>query len=190
MKAVKMISSMHHTDSIIEGDKKKTEIIDYYNSTKGGVDNMDKMVTHYNTTKRKTKRWPMAIFYNILDIAALAAFIIFKENNPEFSRNTDSRRHFLKDLRKALVQKNVEERSQQRRIMQQFSSRTGIECILGRTTLRAENEARHPPAEFAETCYICWSTKIYRKTRKMCTVCSQPVCLQHSSNVVKCNRCK
>ena len=49
-------------------------ILDYY-STKAGVDTKDQMV-HAYTAKRKTRRWPMAIFYNMPDIIALNACVI------------------------------------------------------------------------------------------------------------------
>ncbi len=48
-----------------------------YNKTKIGVDMMDQMVDDY-ISRRQTRRWPMRIFYNIIDIAALNAYIIMR----------------------------------------------------------------------------------------------------------------
>ena len=73
-----LLSTMHD-DMTIGGPKNKPEIITYYNQIKGGVDTMDKMLSQYST-KRGTLRWPLAMFLNILDVCALAAFIIFQEN--------------------------------------------------------------------------------------------------------------
>jgi hypothetical protein len=87
---------MHRTATVYSTtEAKKPEIILYYNSTKAGVDQMDQMLSKY-TTKRRTSRWPLAFFYNILDIAALAAYIIFTEHNPQVVHKTDRRRLFLK----------------------------------------------------------------------------------------------
>ena len=69
-----LLSTMHYTDNV-SGAKKKPEVILYYNSTKSGVDTMDKMVGHY-TTKRKSLRWPVAFFYNIVDIG-LFSFLYY-----------------------------------------------------------------------------------------------------------------
>lgn len=77
-----VLLSSHHRDRTIDGPQDKPEIIFYYNITKGGVDTMDKMLSQY-TTKRKTYRWPLALFYNFLDTAALAAYIIFTTNNTQ-----------------------------------------------------------------------------------------------------------
>ncbi|KAF2886429.1 hypothetical protein ILUMI_19743, partial [Ignelater luminosus] len=65
-KSVILLSTMHSDDSV-SGAKNKPKIIQYYNRTKGGVDSMDKMVTHYST-KRRTCRWALAMFYNMIDI--------------------------------------------------------------------------------------------------------------------------
>ena len=69
--------STSHYDMEITGPKNKPKMIDDYNKLKGGVDNMDKYLSEY-TTKRKTNRWPLAFFYNMLDVAALAAFVLYK----------------------------------------------------------------------------------------------------------------
>ena len=57
------------------GPEKKPKTITYYNATEGGVDTMNQMVRWF-TTKRKTQRWSMVIFYNMLDISALNAFFV------------------------------------------------------------------------------------------------------------------
>ena len=54
-------------------DQKKPEIIWYYDKTKGGVDIMEKMVRCYSC-KRQTKRWPMVLWYNMLDVAVMNAY--------------------------------------------------------------------------------------------------------------------
>jgi len=81
-KIVTMLYTMHH-DSATEEDR-KPQVILHYNSTKGGVDNMDKMATSYSC-RRKNKRWPMALFFNVLDIGALAAYVIWLLSHPPLS---------------------------------------------------------------------------------------------------------
>ena len=72
-----LLSTMNHGISIVEEDRKKRpEIIKFYNETKIGVDLVDQMgQTH--TCKRQTRRWPLILFYNVLDIAALNAYTVF-----------------------------------------------------------------------------------------------------------------
>lgn len=72
---------MHHDDAIDEetGDKKKPDIITFYNRTKTGVDLVDQYCQNYNVA-RNTKRWEMVIFYNLLNVAAINALCIYKAN--------------------------------------------------------------------------------------------------------------
>lgn len=93
-----LLSSMHDDDSINMDMNSKTfgkpEIILFYNSSKGGVNTVDKYKETCSVA-RITSRWPMRIFYMMLDIAGLNSFIIVKDNlkTPQMIR-----RHFLKDL--------------------------------------------------------------------------------------------
>ena len=65
-KYVLLLSTMHHNNNIENNGK--PEIINFYNETKAGIDALDQKGCHY-TTYRKTRRWPMAVFYNVMDIA-------------------------------------------------------------------------------------------------------------------------
>ena len=51
----------------------KPKVVLTYNKLKGGVDTVDKATGGY-TCRRKTNRWTVAIFYNLLDICAHNAF--------------------------------------------------------------------------------------------------------------------
>jgi len=61
---------------------KKPSVILAYNASKGGVDTADQTLRMYST-KRMTKRSPMTIFYNMLDISALIAFVIWMSPNAQ-----------------------------------------------------------------------------------------------------------
>ncbi|KAK3789601.1 hypothetical protein RRG08_061653 [Elysia crispata] len=74
------------------------EVVDFYNSTKDGVDSLD-LMAHSMTTKRQTKRWPIVVFFNILDMASVASNVIFKIKFPEHKlSNHDNRRLFQLDI--------------------------------------------------------------------------------------------
>ena len=81
-KSVILLSSMHHDKTIDESQKKKPDIILYYNKTKGVVDRMDQMVQMYSC-KRKTMRWPMVFFFYMIDVAGIAAFLIWNSKNTQ-----------------------------------------------------------------------------------------------------------
>lgn len=78
-KRVAVLSSKHKFVKIYKSNKKMLpESIQFYNSTKFGVDMANQMVRKY-TVKASSRRWPLQIFYNILDFAAINAWILFKE---------------------------------------------------------------------------------------------------------------
>lgn len=109
---VTLLSTVHKTKEVSTEEKKKPAIISYYNSTKGAVDTLDKMVATYQC-KRKINRWPMAIFSNILDVSACNAFVLFTSLNPQWNSNKKSirRRLFLAEVGHSLVRPYIASRS-------------------------------------------------------------------------------
>ncbi|KAF4514013.1 UNVERIFIED_CONTAM: hypothetical protein B566_EDAN018641, partial [Ephemera danica] len=97
-KSVALLSTTHH-DSKIDAETGKPEIIMDYNATKGGVDTLDQMA-HTYTSKRSVKRWPMAVFYNLLDLCGIAAYVIWTIMYPDWKRTQKNfrRRLFLYDV--------------------------------------------------------------------------------------------
>ena len=97
-KPVIPLSTMHHEISI----KRRPEIIKYYNRTKIGVDLVDQMVRTY-TCRRQIRRWPLKLFFNLLYVAALNAYTIYKQVHPDQQSTGSSRRRFLTDLADSLI---------------------------------------------------------------------------------------
>lgn len=113
-RVVIMISTEHYGDEIDANSPttKPQQILDY-NKSKGGVDVMDQMTSGYSC-KRNTKRWPLALFYNMTDVAALAAFIIHQECNS--TRGPSRRRLFIAELCRQLAVPQMLVRSQNSKI--------------------------------------------------------------------------
>ncbi|GFN93407.1 PiggyBac transposable element-derived protein 4 [Plakobranchus ocellatus] len=98
-KNVIVLSSMHSDAAIVpeKGEKNLPEVVSFYNATKGGVDCMDFMA-HAMTAKRQTKRWPMLMFYNMLDLASIASLVVFRSKFPD-SQFSKSARVAFSNLR-------------------------------------------------------------------------------------------
>ncbi|KAL6455001.1 hypothetical protein MHYP_G00102710 [Metynnis hypsauchen] len=110
-KAVVLLSTMHDDKAVDNSSqKKKPEIIQYYNKTKGGVDTMDQMVSNY-TCQRRTRRWPMVLWFNVLDVATLNAYTNFTAQHPDYMGGaSNARRLFIKELGKELVMPHMKRR--------------------------------------------------------------------------------
>ncbi|XP_030580102.1 uncharacterized protein LOC115778042 [Archocentrus centrarchus] len=82
-KAVVLLSTMHDDKSVDNSSqKKKPEVIQYYNKTKGGVDTVVHMVSSY-TCLWRTRKWPMVLWYNMLDVATLNVYTNFSAQRPD-----------------------------------------------------------------------------------------------------------
>jgi hypothetical protein len=100
-KAVLIMSSQHNSCTVDEAHRRRLpETVAFYNHTKHGVDVCDQMVRLY-TTKAQSRRWPVHVFYNILDFAGINSWILFqKASNTRVSRCT-----FLRGLGEKLGEK-------------------------------------------------------------------------------------
>ena len=107
IKVCAILSTLHHNNSIsVSG---KPEVVEFYKKTKAGVDALGQKVRHY-TTYCKTYRWPLAVFYNILDISAYNAFVLYKIRPPLEGMDMSScvRFKFLCFLGEKLIKPNMQ----------------------------------------------------------------------------------
>ena len=77
-KSLVLLSSLLH-DSAICSDSGKPEITEFYNKTRDTVDTLDQIRARH-TVQRATCRWKMAIFYGMINIAAVNALVIHAHN--------------------------------------------------------------------------------------------------------------
>ncbi|CAH2109202.1 unnamed protein product [Euphydryas editha] len=120
-KAVILLSSMHHAEAVDEPTG-KPEIIEFYNKTKGGVDEIDKKCSIY-TTSRRTRRWPMVVFYRILDISTINSHLLYDIHHDK----TTERGIFVKELARSLVLPQMKRRALNERLPQNLSDLSDIE---------------------------------------------------------------
>lgn len=84
---------MHTSDNIDSesGDRKKPEIITFYNVHKAGVDIVDKLKATYSVS-RSSYRWPLTAFFTLLNIAGINIRIIYELNTEKKSVLEDTDR--------------------------------------------------------------------------------------------------
>lgn len=93
-KTVCLLSTMHSTPDVdTTTAAKKPFVIRFYNENKVGVDCFDQMARLYST-RSASRRWPLAVWGNMLDIAAINACAIYKKA----TGNQISRRKFILEL--------------------------------------------------------------------------------------------
>lgn len=177
-KIVTLLSSMHH-DATVDNDENsatfgKPDIVLFYNSSKGGVDTVDKYVSHYSVA-RNTNRWSMVIFFAILNVGGINSFIISKKNssNPSMKRTL-----FLRQLARELCREHMLSR------ITILSTPTNTKRRL-RQILGVEVEKRPAPVEDVTSgrCHSCtWRQN--RVSKKRCVSCRQFICREHSAPAI------
>jgi hypothetical protein len=175
-KAVIMVSSMHHI-AADDPDTEKPEIIALYNHTKGGVDSLDQKIANYSSSRR-TRRWPMAVFFTIIDAASgVNAFVLHQAYDNAVKM---TRLDFMKNLGQSLVREHMSRRLR-RPITKELAM--SIRHIL---KLPEEQPLPAPVLEKRRTCTFC-PPKLKRQTRYPCQKCGVPICLECARKV--CARC-
>ncbi|XP_054717484.1 piggyBac transposable element-derived protein 4-like [Uloborus diversus] len=107
---ITLISTMHNKGDISNRSDRKTTMILDYNSTKGAVDTLDQIVATY-TCKRGTTQWPVVLFYNIIDVSAYNAFVVWREINLSYHENKKNRRrYFVEELGYELIKPSLHNR--------------------------------------------------------------------------------
>lgn len=179
-KATVLISSQHDR-RFTDPTKNKPEIITYYNENKGGVDSLDEKCSK-SSSSRRTRRWPLVIFFRILDISIINSYILHQcyKNNPYIKEKSV----FALELAKQLVQVHMRRRLTYTNIPREL--RQTIKRILGAPEEEEFTNTGSIILEKRKICSLCPSKK-RRMTRYLCLHCKKPVCLECTKPV--CNNC-
>lgn len=180
-RSVFLLSTLHH-DEEIRTSSKKPEIIHFYNQTKSGVDTLDQLIRTY-TCKRRTNRWPQALFYNMLDISAYNAYVVFLKINPNWNENKKyKRRIFLEDLGMDLISGEISRRPN----MPQSSPAKAFVKSLQKDSAEVSQTKNLKRGR----CFFCPSRSNSTKYANKCCECQKFICKTHSETKIVCNECK
>jgi hypothetical protein len=192
-KNVLLVSSQHDQPDISQRADRKPEVILAYNEDKSGVDMVDKMIDTYRT-KVSTLRWPVVVFYTIIDMAALNAFVIRLHKKPNWMSNMakERRRLFLKELGTELILPLVQQRAANINGLSS-SCQQAIRTILNQP-IRVQPPSTSAPSVPPGKRVVC-ITEGYgtgykkaktnaNKVKQRCVSCHKPACQKHSKQTL------
>ncbi|XP_015122054.1 piggyBac transposable element-derived protein 4-like [Diachasma alloeum] len=170
-KIVLVASTYLHTREITDG---KPNIILHYNDTKGGTDTFDQLC-HAYTVSRRTNRWPMRIFFGMLDQAAVNAHILWKlkaGDTPESTTAITVLKKLIDHLTVPMLQKRLTEPCLRKELRMVI---TGL--------LKIDNEPyldhlRKVYFEPPRRCMECTRNRD-KKSRYGCWACEKVLCDDH-----------
>ena len=95
-KHVGVLTSIHNKFTMVEGGK--TEAHMFYNACKGGTDAFDARCA-ISSVSRKTRHWPLCVFYQLINIAMNNAFILYDQRpHPRIQESYTSKGDFLTEV--------------------------------------------------------------------------------------------
>lgn len=153
-KKVVLLSTKHKDTKIAKDKKKKPASVHFYNATKCGVAVVDNMLRHYST-KSCTRRWPLAVFFDVLDKAGLNSYILFKEAS---QRNIKRRKYLIYPANEFIKRNN-----------ENYNNEFLKEKEVSGTKKRK----------------ICSNFKCSNKSRESCNSCGNVVCGRHCKKNVE-----
>ncbi|XP_012523203.1 uncharacterized protein LOC105829094 [Monomorium pharaonis] len=175
-KIVLLLSTFHNTPTT-DNTTGKSDIITFYNLTKGATDTFKQMCHEY-TTVRRTRRWPMRVFFSMLDQCIINAMVLYNFNTTHESMR---KRDFIKSCIRDLTRPHLE----RRRLIPTLrrSVYISIQGILGLT----DDPRPEIPSGKLARCRFC-PRSLDRKTRIICATCNVPVCENH--RIIQCSGCR
>ncbi|KAL4009748.1 hypothetical protein ACER0C_003600 [Sarotherodon galilaeus] len=109
-RVILLLSTMHRRPEVSDGEKRKPVIIDDYNQCKGGVDNLDKVVGTYSC-RRRTNRWPMALFHNMIDVSLYNAFVLWTSVDRSWLQQKPHRRRlYIEEVGESMIKPHITKR--------------------------------------------------------------------------------
>ena len=187
-KCVVLLSTLHHKDGISsETEKFKPEIIKYYNSTKSGVDILDKLAREYSC-RRCTRRWPLSLFMHYIDIAAYNALVIWQTNNPTWEATSR-----IKVRRKLfLEQQNLTHKNIDRRASEFENNESGLhKPLISAIEATGRKIVKKPKLEIRNRARCCLCVRSNNKYPTLCSQCNRHVCKNHfqETRTIICEAC-
>ena len=187
-KTVVLMSTMHDKIEVdIHNESNKPYMILDYNSTKGAVDAFDKMIKGY-TCARGTRRWPMRLFFFLVDAACLNAFVLWTMSHPQWRKSDSSRRReFLTEAAYEMIQPFIDRRSRTPNISHMP---TVSKAMLSMGIVPVSGTATLDPNKKRGRCQSCTRSK-EQKVEHRCSECNEFVCGKHGDKTVsyKCYVC-
>ena len=136
------------------------------------------MCAHFSCS-RKNNRWPICMFFGIVNAAVVNSFLIYRENTTkEHPGSKVQRKNFMSDLAASMIRPSCEERISAQTLARHIKLSISQVCSIN---LSSTGTAGGPSAaemkEPARRCSLC-KAKDDRKTRFRCHSCKAAVCQQ------------
>lgn len=151
--------------------KRKPIVIKDYNRCNGGVDNLDKVVGTYSC-RRRTNRWPLALFHNVIDISLYDASVLWTSIEPSWQQQKPHRRRlYIEEEGEMLVTPHIKKRGHVPRSSAAAGMVANLQGAAAGPSLTSTCKGRRQ-------CDFCRDRK--RRAGRTCCKCGKFTCKDHS----------
>lgn len=143
---------------------------------------------HTYSAQRKTNRWPFAFFMNLINVAGVASFVLWRTVTGKIEDRVGmERKKHLTQISAELTHAHIKRRSM---IGLSIAHQQSIRSVFGSESEEIESTSTNaPPAKRAKRrCYICPHRRA-RKIKQTCDDCHRNVCSEHARATFKCQEC-
>jgi hypothetical protein len=158
----------------------KPAIVEFYNSTKSGVDNLDKLIRTY-PSKRRCRRWPYSVAMSFFDASIIAALILKRNTTTAFESHYDYKKELAYELCLPLIRQRARLQTLRSSVRQAMAA-VGVDIPANKTTGPSDQRMQG-------RCHLCPRAKD-AKQRHMCSKCGKFACKSHSSSIFICATCE
>lgn len=164
-KYITMISTIHD-NTMIEIEKRdktiqKPAVVLSYNKDMGGVDLSDNFLHFYSLDRTHLKKYYKKIFFHLLNITILNAYILYKQSGEK-----KTRLNFFIELAENLIAKYAQPLEQQSRRSKAHNVSRFIDRHFPSIIPPTPNKEKP-----TKRCHICYEKKIRKESRCWCLEC-------------------
>lgn len=185
-KLIPLITTAENND--MNKTAKVPEAVFTLNKTKRSVEMFTKKCQQMNCS-RITRKWPMCIFYFMINIAVTNSLIVYSNQNLDQKKKAKSERIITKFEFMVELHKQLAAPWQEERLVMSKNLSAELQSLVSRSLghLIEKTPAVIPlPRGSRTTCNFC-DAKKRRMTTTFCVICCRPICSEHSVRV--CNDC-
>uniref|UniRef100_A0A182PA22 PiggyBac transposable element-derived protein domain-containing protein n=1 Tax=Anopheles epiroticus TaxID=199890 RepID=A0A182PA22_9DIPT len=156
------------------------KLVELYNRTKTTIRTIQQMCVQFSVV-RSTRQWPLAVFFNLLNLSAINAWCIYRMNRPEEGKLL--RRDFLVTMALDLLRPQARRRLYNKTIPRLLKQRIGM--FLGMS--REEYETVPVLSNRKDSrgrCYLCGRAR-NKTTRISCNGCGKFTCSAHCAQLCR-----
>ncbi|GAV08485.1 hypothetical protein RvY_18168-2 [Ramazzottius varieornatus] len=143
---------------------------------------LDQLTGNYSV-RRKTFRWPMALFYDIVDISVLNSYVVWTELNPDWhTKSFIRRRKYLHELSRNLMESHLRRRFTSASIPSDVKLLIKISLNILSDGKAESNPSVASGTKAQQRCRFCHHTT-QKRSRINCSFCKVAVCADHRNSV-------